>query len=182
MQFEFTSDDLALDFAGTVMHRKCGARDLLTGPEMLGTWITTAGLLDTPPAIDDTGVLDAIELREAIYRAAATVVDGGDIAIDDLRLLNTTAALPPIKTTLRGRGVHVRTGDLDAVRSDLARSAINLIGGGGTHRMRECVGEDCSRLFIDRSRAGTRRWCGMQICGSKAKSAAYRRRHREAAG
>ncbi|MEU7245134.1 CGNR zinc finger domain-containing protein [Streptomyces sparsogenes] len=31
-------------------------------------------------------------------------------------------------------------------------------------------------LFLDRSRAGSRRWCDRLRCGSQADSAAYRRR------
>ena len=32
--------------------------------------------------------------------------------------------------------------------------------------IRECAGEDCTRLFVDRSRAGNRTWCGMDECGA----------------
>ncbi|GAA2338493.1 CGNR zinc finger domain-containing protein [Dactylosporangium salmoneum] len=44
--------------------------------------------------------------------------------------------------------------------------------------MRECAEEACTRLFVDRSRAGNRAWCGMEECGNKAKARSYRARRR----
>ncbi|WP_327319861.1 CGNR zinc finger domain-containing protein [Streptomyces sp. NBC_01235] len=38
---------------------------------------------------------------------------------------------------------------------------------------------DCSRLFLDDSRA-RRRWCSMDRCGDQAKVAGYRSRNRAA--
>jgi predicted RNA-binding Zn ribbon-like protein len=40
-------------------------------------------------------------------------------------------------------------------------------------RVRRCANEACLWLFIDESKAGTRRWCDMSSCGNRAKS----RRH-----
>jgi predicted RNA-binding Zn ribbon-like protein len=44
-------------------------------------------------------------------------------------------------------------------------------------RLRECENADCTRLYVDTSRAGTRRWCGMSGCGNRAKVARFRERH-----
>jgi predicted RNA-binding Zn ribbon-like protein len=60
----------------------------------------------------------------------------------------------------------------------LVRDALNIIGGEDRAQLRECVNPRCTRLFIDTSRAGTRRWCGMTECGNKAKVAAFRARRR----
>ena len=46
-------------------------------------------------------------------------------------------------------------------------------------RVRECAGERCPVLYLDTSRNRSRRWCSMEICGARAKAAAYYRRHRE---
>ena len=48
--------------------------------------------------------------------------------------------------------------------------------------LRWCADAYCTRPFIDRSRGGRRRWCGMAGCGDRAKAAAYRMRKREAGG
>jgi predicted RNA-binding Zn ribbon-like protein len=60
----------------------------------------------------------------------------------------------------------------------LVRDALYIIGGEDRAQLRECVNPRCTRLFIDTSRAGTRRWCGMTECGNKAKVAAFRARRR----
>jgi predicted RNA-binding Zn ribbon-like protein len=41
--------------------------------------------------------------------------------------------------------------------------------------IRQCGGEDCGWVYVDRSRNGLRRWCRMETCGTQAKS----RRRRE---
>lgn len=43
-------------------------------------------------------------------------------------------------------------------------------------RIRSCDGAGCVLVFADTSRNGRRRWCSMQACGARAKSADYYRR------
>ncbi len=45
-------------------------------------------------------------------------------------------------------------------------------------RVRLCEGDDCGWLFVDGSRAGSRRWCDMSDCGNLAKVRAFRARNR----
>ena len=40
-------------------------------------------------------------------------------------------------------------------------------------RLRPCANEECRKFLIDRSRAGTARWCSMSRCGNRMKA----RRH-----
>nr|WP_158895034.1 CGNR zinc finger domain-containing protein [Amycolatopsis anabasis] len=130
--------------------------------------------------MDRAGFESALALREAIFRAARAVLRGERPGAPDLRLINLLAAAPPVKPRLLGAGRQTRHGDLDSVLATIARSAIELLGGDDHTRLRGCVGAECSRMFVDRSRAGSRRWCGMDGCGSRAKAAAYRRRKRAA--
>jgi Conserved protein containing a Zn-ribbon-like motif, possibly RNA-binding len=46
-------------------------------------------------------------------------------------------------------------------------------------RLRICQGPNCSWLFIDRSKAGRRRWCDMAVCGNTAKSRRFYARSRQ---
>jgi predicted RNA-binding Zn ribbon-like protein len=56
----------------------------------------------------------------------------------------------------------------------IAWSAADLLTGPRAQRVRQCADEKgCGWLFIDESRAGTRRWCSMGECGNRAKA----RRH-----
>jgi predicted RNA-binding Zn ribbon-like protein len=45
--------------------------------------------------------------------------------------------------------------------------------------LKSCAGEDCTVWFLDRTRAGRRRFCSASVCGNRAKVAAFRRRQRE---
>src|SRR5262249_35475859 len=47
--------------------------------------------------------------------------------------------------------------------------------------LRACANPGCGWLFLDRSRRGNRRWCDMQVCGSRAKARRYYFRRRAAA-
>jgi len=57
-------------------------------------------------------------------------------------------------------------------------SARELLLGGDSARIRRCASDDCGWFFVDRSRAGTRRWCRMDGCGARAKMRRYRARQR----
>ena len=46
-------------------------------------------------------------------------------------------------------------------------------------RIRECESPECALLFVDTSRPGRRRWCSSAACGSKDRSASYRRRQQD---
>jgi predicted RNA-binding Zn ribbon-like protein len=58
-----------------------------------------------------------------------------------------------------------RTGDpWDIVIADIASSAIRIIG--QDRVVKECANPNCTWMFIDTTRGGTRRWCDTSICGS----------------
>jgi len=44
-------------------------------------------------------------------------------------------------------------------------------------RIRQCGDPPCTRLFVDTSRARSRRWCDMAGCGNRAKVAGFRARN-----
>lgn len=62
-----------------------------------------------------------------------------------------------------------------AQRAVLAWDAVHRAHPG---RLRECANADCARFLLDRSRAGTARWCSMAVCGNRMKA---RRHHRRSA-
>ncbi len=49
-------------------------------------------------------------------------------------------------------------------------------------RVRQCASESCSMIYLDASRNGSRRWCSMERCGSRAKAHAYYERKRAERG
>ncbi|GAB4589849.1 CGNR zinc finger domain-containing protein [Nocardia sp. IFM 10818] len=177
--FGFVSGNLALDFIGTVKGRRSYAAELLPTPADFGTWTVAAGLLDTAPECDADTLAQAVALREAAYRMALAAMAGEPLALPDRKVVNALAhgALPEI--TLRADGTVRRVGTADRALTEIARSAIELFGGPDRNRIKECGRSECTRLYVDTSRGGSRRWCDMTVCGNRAKSAAFRARHTE---
>ncbi|WP_308250689.1 CGNR zinc finger domain-containing protein [Nonomuraea rhizosphaerae] len=170
----FVSGDLALDLVGTLQHRRSDRRELLLDPADLAGWTAEAGILDAPPAVDARGLEAGKALREAVYRLAS-----GSGLPEDRALVNRVAAGPPVSVRLTGGGGVERAGDLDAVLSTVARAAVELLG--GTRVVKECEGEECTRLYVDTSRGSVRRWCDMEQCGNRAKAAGFRARRARSA-
>jgi len=185
MGFMFTSGHSALDLAATVGQRNGPDRlDLLESPASVGRWLVEAGLLDTPPALDAEGLARTVALREAIYRLARART--GSKAAEpaeqaDQAELNRAAEPAPVSIQLLHPAQVARRGDLTAALSTLARAAIELLGGPAAEQLKACRGDLCTRLFLDSSRRGDRRWCDMRECGNRAKAATYRDRHATAA-
>jgi predicted RNA-binding Zn ribbon-like protein len=59
-----------------------------------------------------------------------------------------------------------------AVRAVLAWDALAKTSPG---RLRPCANDECRLFLIDRTKAGTARWCSMAVCGNRMKA----RRHYE---
>jgi predicted RNA-binding Zn ribbon-like protein len=178
MSFTFVSGHAGLDLAGTVGHRDTPDRyDLLTGPDALASWIVQAGLVGAAAAVDAEGLAETTELREAIYRLATARIQGTAARSADRDLLNSTAAAPPVTPRLREDGAIARGGELSAVRSTIARATIELLGAAAAAQLKACGAAPCTRIYLDSSRRGDRRWCDMRECGNRAKAASYRKRH-----
>jgi predicted RNA-binding Zn ribbon-like protein len=176
MPFTLVSGNLALDFAGTVKHRDTAPEDLLSSPLLLRDWLAAAGLVDSPPVLSEAEFARAIEVREAIYRLALASAIGGRPSQDDVDVINAAAAAAPVTVVLTQTGVR-REGTADAIVATLTRAAVELLGGPDAARIRECADPPCTRLFVDTSRAGSRRWCEMSGCGNRTKAAGFRARH-----
>jgi predicted RNA-binding Zn ribbon-like protein len=174
--FSFRSERAALDFAATLMFRTGAPLELLDTASELSSWIVAAGLLDVAPRVTPRQLREAIALREAIYRAALARIAGQSLAPADVAVMNRLARPAPVAPSLRGDGTTARTGDATHALSSLARDAIAVLGGAERAPLRQCRRDGCTRLFLDRTRAGTRVWCGMRECGNRVNAAAYRRR------
>lgn len=120
----------------------------------------------------------AREFRAVLTRILtdeARGVGAGDADLAALdRVLSRAGAARGLVPTVRGYGWGW-TRDPGAVVRRLfppAWSAAQLLASEERHRLKCCDG--CGRLFLDRSRNRSRRWCEMEACGNRAKV----RRHR----
>jgi predicted RNA-binding Zn ribbon-like protein len=163
----------ALDLCNT----RLGEDDLLATPADLSRWFVAAGLSDQPVAISPRALESARQLRGEL-RPALMDSDASAVASIAERWLEATPGrlcvepgtlTPRFTPAARSTGCLLVPAVLDAL--DLVRETPG--------RVRECAAERCPVLYLDTSRNRSRRWCSMEICGARAKAAAYYRRHRD---
>lgn len=172
----FDSGSFALDFAYT------GAIGGVTSERLHSPDDLTAWLRERFPVAVGTArsrdLFDSIALRDAIGRMAQAAAHGEGLRSADVDLVNLYAATPDIPPTLAGgsrqAGRSVQT--VGQALSTIARDAVDLFDPANAGRIRECNGSDCTVVYLDTSRAATRRWCSMQRCGNRAKVRAHRAR------
>ena len=136
-------------------------------------WQGLVGPQTSPIAPQSLGMLTG--LRDLIRRLALrnngieTTADTAALAGLDLRL--QLEGTPSLQAVAGGDLVHhICAAGVTALVRASARP--------GWPRFKACRGEDCRWVFVDASRNRSRRWCDMSECGNRAKSVAFRRRHR----
>jgi predicted RNA-binding Zn ribbon-like protein len=187
-------EGLCLGFVNTVAWRKAEApEERLPSPAAFLDWCAGAGVLDAGHAArlrarwegrpEDARAVHrrALALREAIYEVLRARIASEAIPEAALRVLNAALADAPPRTRLEpgGDALAWSVGSAgpaapEVLLAPIAWSAADLLAGPRAHRVRQCADErGCGWLFLDESRAGTRRWCSMGECGNRAKA----RRH-----
>lgn len=119
---------------------------------------------------------DARGLRDCIARLALAASAGGELTASDIDIINLFAATPDVPPALAGgsrQAGHASVRTTQAL-STLAREAVRLLGPQAGGRIRDCSADDCTLIYLDTSRAGSRRWCSMQRCGNRAKVRKHR--------
>ena len=177
----------SVDLVNTRRERWRRHVETLVTPGDLGLWLVRAGLVPERPRVTRALLAEARDLREAI-----------DVCVE--ATLAGTPAPPAAAREIdrwlvdaRPRLMRVGTGTLtlaDRPAKDTARAALATIALDAAHmlgtpaeaaRVRICASETCSARFYDRSPAGRRRWCSMQLCGNEAKARRHRQRHKATA-
>jgi predicted RNA-binding Zn ribbon-like protein len=172
-------DHPVLDFVATVSERRTTREDRLRSPEDLVAWVSGAELVEEPVVVTGHGLARALAVREAAFALLAALLDGTTPPAEDVERV-VAAAGHRVRLELDADGQLHRRGDLDAVLGELAADCLALHGPERAS-LHWCADAACTRPFLDRSRGGRRRWCGMQGCGDRAKAAAYRQRRRSGA-
>jgi len=175
--FRFGLGHVTLDFLATLGGRPDSGIERLASPRDLSHWIAEAGIAPAPRPSREL-LVQARELREAIRRVLACARDGSRPGPSDVQLVNEWARRPLAAPQIGRDFARVSVGPdpLSAALAHIARAAVEFVTGPDVARLRSCAG--CTLLFIDRSRPGTRRWCSMQRCGNRSKTASYREKRR----
>lgn len=191
---------LCLDFANTVSARiEPLCREYLTTYGELVGWSQHAGILTDDeaeillsgavrrPDLASAVLERAIDLRETLYQVFEAIADQREPRKAALGALN--AALHGALSRLE---VHPSAGEyewawlrgedeLDWMLWPIVRSAADLLTSTDIGRVRQCAREGCDWLFVDSSKNQSRRWCSMDLCGSRVKARRYYRRRKRRA-
>jgi predicted RNA-binding Zn ribbon-like protein len=182
---------LCLAFVNSVQWRRSAQPDDLMPdyPAMVG-YLHRVGLVDDrerealragQPGPARRAHAGAIALREALFRLLSAVAGGTSPAPADLATLTETLHAGMARFRLaEGNGGVV--GDWSAASLewplwDVAASAAALLLEGEQARLKQCPGERCGWLFIDRSRNHSRRWCDSTICGNRDRARRFYQQH-----
>ncbi len=177
MTFAYVSGHAGLDLVGTrKWRRRVEPEEQLVAPGALAAWAAGAGLTDDRLAVSELELDRARTVRESLYRAVTAQRASICIGTADRQLLNVTAAQDPIGLDFDTSGRVRRQVTVARLLTHVVRDTLELIAGETFARVRECDEPDCTRLFVDSSRLGNRRWCGMAECGNRAKVRAFRER------
>lgn len=196
-------DWLCLDFANSVHDRSTAeSTETLTDYLAVVRWGWHARLLtdverdklqeqamEMPDAAPEV-YARAIELREAIYRVFAAIAALEAPNEDDLAIIQRAYVQAIERSRLGADGERFdwhwsgqgRGPALEQMLWPIARSAVVLLTSNLLRRVKQCPGcDDCGWLFLDTSKNGTRRWCSMADCGSRAKMRRLYARQRQGA-
>jgi predicted RNA-binding Zn ribbon-like protein len=191
--FEITGGHLCLDLANTLDNRPTAEpRELLLTFRDLVSWGVQAGAISGSigrslrreakhnPQRAKRALGRARRVREEIFRIFSALAAGHALPAPALEGLSAAVseAFSTRRLTMAGSGVAWKWPEsppfhLDRVLWPALVSAAELLTSDELSRVRECEGERCAWLFIDRSKNRSRRWCDMTVCGNRVKA----RRH-----
>ena len=185
---------VVLDLVNTVTARNAASPiDWVDGYERALQWAALTGHFERPVlaklerlhAADPRGGTAALrrlrELRETVHDVLASLVreePPPESALARLDALFKDAVAHARIAVSDGHGrleLGVESSALDYLRHELALQALELLETLDADRTRICAGTKCGWIFVDRSKAGRRRWCDMATCGNAEKT----RRHAE---
>jgi predicted RNA-binding Zn ribbon-like protein len=178
LEFRFVAGHRALDLLCTRANRHRQPIERLRRPSDLDRWFDAARL-SVPQRASPRDLEESRRLRETVNRITRAALAESTPAKEDLAELNEWARRPPLipqaDSALQRHWVAEHT--VQAALALIARETVELLTSPDRSLIRECAAApDCSLLYLDRSRARRRRWCQMEVCGSRAKMTSYRRR------
>ena len=170
--------DLVQRFVNTVDLES--GEDALADAHGLRDWAIAERLLPpSAPALHEPDLAHAVAVREALRDLLA---DHGDEAA--LARLNEAAAGAPVVVRLvdgHDATLEPAAAGVDAVVGHLLGAVHRAMADGSWARLKACRLESCRWAFWDASKNRSGSWCSMEVCGNRAKAAAYRARRREQA-
>jgi predicted RNA-binding Zn ribbon-like protein len=161
-----------------VQHRQ---DDELSGPKEFAAWMAQRGLSSSGARITPVMFETALQLRSSVRSYLQCDPAQRRKNNDAVSALNRALRqFPLLAHAQTGHGMGLRSGRDDALAGlsllvgELYDGSIN----GTLDRLKMCAAEECHRVFFDRSKPATRRWCMSTLCGNRIKTRTYRERQR----
>ena len=184
-EFGQSAGAVALDLVNTVDWRTDPGRrrDLIPTAARLAAWARHAGFAAAAADCRRPGRLArAVALRETLTTLLTAAAEGRLLPqrpLSDLTTWNQEAWRHRVLTRSRGTAAwrwSASTTHADRMLFTIALDAAALLASADWSRLRVCEGAGCGWCFFDRSKAGRRRWCNMEVCGNRIKVRSYRAR------
>jgi len=156
--------------------------DELGSPRELGAWMAARGLSWTGAKITPAMFETALQLRSSVRFYLERDPIERRRNKDAVQSLNKAMSLFPLTADARSDRMTLR-GARDDALAGLSLVVAELYDGsvrGTLDRLKMCAADECRRLFYDRSKPATRRWCMSTLCGNRIKTRNYRERQRGA--
>ncbi len=161
------------------------ARNIMHGYDLLGdvegaaAWLVEHGLLDGGVRLTEEERAHLVGFRERL-RGLLLSHNGGEVG-GDAGALNEMAEDALLRVRFDGDGAPglLPAGSGEAAGGVTARLLVAAVGAaseGTWRRLKVCRNEGCRWAFYDGSKNRSGSWCTMDVCGSRAKMRAYRRR------
>jgi len=121
-------------------------------------------------------------IREQLHAIFHALTNDSPIPADSVASIGRALHDCSARRALRIEGAEVHwTWRADARCADyvlypVLTSATDLLTSASRDSVRQCAGEGCGWLFLDRSNARKRRWCSMADCGNRNKARNYYQR------
>jgi predicted RNA-binding Zn ribbon-like protein len=157
--------------------------DELTNARELAAWMQQRGLLRVDGRISPAMLTTALELRSLIRDYLQRDPPERNRNKDSIRALNKALKLFPLLVTARDDGGMVLRAAREDALAGLSSVVAELYDGSRNRtldRLKMCASDECRRVFFDRSKPATRRWCMSSLCGNRMKTRNYRERQRSA--
>ncbi len=153
--------------------------DQLAGPEDLRLWFADQKLFDLPAPSNDA-VKQAQDLRESIREV---ILCHGRMPVDPAAAVIIRDAwqdgrLAPLFDYAGSPRLTPGSEGIAAGLGMLAASLFLAMHSEAWSRLKVCGNAQCQRIFYDRSKNRSGKWCSMASCGNRVKVRAYRSRKR----
>lgn len=193
----FIGDSTALNFVNSIAAPRSTEFEWLASGADLLDWLVEAELItdEEKSALKQPRHSTALDLAASEIRAfredfrsfVSAVIEDSNVPADHQMTSTLNRLMRQGKQSLRlvpnvsnDRAVTLEVvheiQSADDLLPRIAAACAEFIAEADLKHVRRCEGSGCTLVFHDVSKNHKRRWCSMEVCGNRAKAAAYRKR------